>query len=171
MGGIGGLDGLDESGVDMPGGMSIGMDARGMEERRKAVWMRKQWREAEVAGEVKKPGALGAGKDGPSTNAGGDVSETAHGSHRFSGSEKDGWLDFAGVSTVCKRLNIASSRQDLLDRFKVRSGSLALYLHNHVPVFFFVSSFCCLMSQFSPRLFRSFGVFEKKNPLLGLRHE
>lgn len=68
-----------------------------MEEKRKAVWMRKQWREAEVAGEVR-------------------IKEGAQG-------EKEGWLDFEGVLRVCRRLNIASSRTDLLSRFKVRSGS------------------------------------------------
>ncbi|KAL7415734.1 PLC-like phosphodiesterase [Mrakia frigida] len=32
--------------------------------------------------------------------------------------EKEGWLDFEGVVRVCRRLNIASSRADLLARFK-----------------------------------------------------
>ncbi|CED84915.1 Phosphoinositide-specific phospholipase C [Phaffia rhodozyma] len=80
MGGIGGLgSGLGEGGS--------------IEEKRKAVWMKKQWRQAEVAGEVKLRGPSG---------------ET----------ERNGWLDFEGVLRICRRLNIASSRRDLYARFQ-----------------------------------------------------
>lgn len=78
MGGIGGLVG------------GVG-DGDLIEEKRKAIWMRKQWREAEVAGEVRRKGK----------------------------EDKNGWLDFEAVLRVCRRLNIASSRKDLYTRFQV----------------------------------------------------
>lgn len=98
MGGIGGLDGFDE--LKAEGDQSVeAKDVKRTEEKRKAVWMRKQWREAEVAGEVRKEGGIVKASKG---------------------SEKEGWLDFEGVLGVCQRLNIASSRRDLLRRFQVR---------------------------------------------------
>jgi phosphatidylinositol phospholipase C delta len=99
MGGIGGLDGFDEGSTEGVGGLGGKDDGKGTEDKRKAIWMRKQWREAEVAGEVKKEGGI---------------------VKPCEGNEKDGWLDFEGVLGVCRRLNIASSRRDLLQRFQVR---------------------------------------------------
>lgn len=80
------------------GGLGVGSGAAGdaVEERRKAAWMRKQWREAEVKGELLK----------------GDYQKSQE-------AEREGWLDFEGVLRVCRRLNVASNRTDLKARFQV----------------------------------------------------
>lgn len=87
------------------GGLGVGRGASGdaVEERRKIVWMKKQWREAEVKGELVK----------------GEYQKTQE-------VEREGWLDFDGVLRVCRRLNVATSRKDLKARFEVRFSAFNL---------------------------------------------